>query len=290
MNNDHRLEQLYHKGQDQIWDGREYLQNLLAKHIDRTIPDEQVLALRRILAVIYWGELAAWKISAALALRLDHHQARMAATSQAHDEARHFYVMGDYLEDLGEVPEKLDKQASIFLDSVLQADNTAKMLLGMQLMVEPLALTLFRIVREQEIDPVLSELLIMYERDEARHVALGTLYLPEVLREMNFAQKADLILWQFREYMRQFSMLRSLSDDFVTLGIEPRRVFAASRKKQANAMALLSKEMGEQYPFMGPMLRMIDFRAEIEFPEEADVVLYERLKKAFQVATKKEST
>lgn len=285
MNNDARLEQLYHKGQDLIWDGKKYLQDLLDKNSDRNISDVKVTALRNILAVIYWGELAAWKISAALALRLDHHEARMAATSQAHDEARHFYVMGDYLESLGEVPQSLDKHAQGFLDSVLRADSTAKMLLGMQLMVEPLALTLFKMVREKEIDPVLSDLLLMYERDEARHVALGTLYLPEVLNVMTLAQKAELILWQFREYMRQFSMLRSLSDDFIALDIEPRTVFVASRKKQANAMSLLSEEMGEQYPFMGIMLRLIDLRAEIQFPEE-DEVLYERLKKAFNVAIK----
>ena len=71
-------------------------------------------------------------------------EARMAATSQAHDEARHYYVMKDYLQLLGHVPESIDKHADEFLESILRADTTAKMLLGMQLMVEPMALTLLR--------------------------------------------------------------------------------------------------------------------------------------------------
>ena len=48
--------------------------------------------------MLMWGELAAWRISAQLADRLEPLEMKMAATSQAHDEARHFYVMHDYLE------------------------------------------------------------------------------------------------------------------------------------------------------------------------------------------------
>ena len=51
-------------------------------------------------------------------------------------------------------------------------------LLGMQLIVESVAVTLFRSVAQAGVEPVLSELLPYFERDEARHVGLGVLYLP----------------------------------------------------------------------------------------------------------------
>ena len=44
--------------------------------------------------------------------QLEDDEARMAATSQAHDEARHYYVMRDYLNLLGEVPTEIDPQSS----------------------------------------------------------------------------------------------------------------------------------------------------------------------------------
>ena len=97
----------------------------------------------------------------------------MAATSQTHDEARHFYVMHDYLELLGYEPMELPAGPRRVIESILHADSLAKKLLGMQLMVEPIALTLFQIVRENNLEPVLCELLPYYERDEARHVAQG---------------------------------------------------------------------------------------------------------------------
>lgn len=284
---DERLSQLYHKGQDQIWDGKKYLQECLDRHNGINLSDEKKVALRNIFAVILWGELAAWKISARLSTCLDNNHARMAATSQAHDEARHFYVMQDYLGLLGEVPQKMDKYADRFLDSIMRADSSAKMLLGMQLMVEPLALTLFKLIRELNIEPVLSDLLLMYEKDEARHVALGTLYLPVVMEKMSVPAKTDLLVWQFREYMRQFDMLKSLADDFRQLDIDPKDVFALARKKQVKAIELLAEEMGKQYPLMETMLRIIDFRSEINFPEEETDYL-NRVKNAVSIAFRRD--
>lgn len=282
MTYDHRIEKIYHKGQEHIWNGSQYLNDLCVKHGKQDIPEIHRYALQNIFSVIYWGELAAWKISAALALCLDDRGARMAATSQAHDEARHFYTMEDYLKWLDCPPHSIDPYSNGFLESVLHANNPAKMLLGMQLMVEPLALTLFKLVRERKVEPVLCDLLLMYERDEARHVALGTLYLPTVLNKMNMFEVADLLVWQFREYMRQFSMLEARSSDFRALGIEPRVVFEVAKEKQIKAMEILSQELGRRYPFMNTMIRVIDFRGELSFPTERSATKIQRLVNAFK--------
>jgi len=286
MSEGNRLENLYHKGQELVWDGHDLLNSLLDKHGTPNIPVEKAAALHRIFSVIYWGELAAWNISSALVLKLEDTDARLAATSQAHDEARHFYVMERYLETIGSRPSSIDSYSKRFLDSVLKADNAAKMLLGMQLMVEPLALALFKLIRESNIEPVLSELLLMYERDEARHVALGTLYLPRVLKKMSVVQKTDLLAWQFKEYMRQFSMLKARSGDFLSLGISPKTVFDLARKKQIKAMEIMSEEMGRQYPLMGAMIRVIDFRGELEFSDDVDNTNVEKVKSALIALTK----
>ena len=58
------LENIYHRGQEKIWDGRQVLAELLDKHggVGR-IDQRQAHALQNIFAVILEGENAAWKIS-----------------------------------------------------------------------------------------------------------------------------------------------------------------------------------------------------------------------------------
>ena len=160
--NNRTLETLYHKGQSNIWDGKETLSSLVKEYGKTDLSKEQIKSIENIFSVIFWGEYAAWNISSELALRLDSFEAKMAATSQAHDEARHFYVMRDYLDHIGVEPKPLPRHAARTLNFVLDTDNLAKKLLGMQLMVEPIAITIFKLVIKSNIDPVLCNLLKLY--------------------------------------------------------------------------------------------------------------------------------
>ena len=66
------LENIYHRSQEKIWDGREVLAELLEKHggIGK-LESRQAQALQNIFAVILEGENAAWKISLQLADKLE---------------------------------------------------------------------------------------------------------------------------------------------------------------------------------------------------------------------------
>src|SRR5689334_21654994 len=92
-----KLSRLYHVAHEKAWDGRAVLAELTARHGGIHFPEEKKEAMGRLASILLWGELAAWSISADLALRLEDPGAKMAATSQVFDEARHFYVMRDYL-------------------------------------------------------------------------------------------------------------------------------------------------------------------------------------------------
>ena len=86
---------------------KKVLQELILKHGKPDLTKEQLNSINNIFSVILWGELAAWNISSSLAFELTSVEAKMAATSQAHDEARHFYVMRDYLNIIGCSPKEL---------------------------------------------------------------------------------------------------------------------------------------------------------------------------------------
>src|SRR5258706_12091353 len=124
-----RLERLYHVGYKQAWDGKKVLADLLRKHGGVRLGYEKKQALAQIFSTILWGELAAWSISADLALQLEDIEAKMAATSQVFDEARHFYVLRDYLLELDcEVP-KLDGYTHTVLTELLETPRLIDKLL-----------------------------------------------------------------------------------------------------------------------------------------------------------------
>ena len=244
------LERIYHKGHARSWDGKKVLKSLLEEEGMPELAPEAKEALGRVFALIMWGELAAWRISAELADELDSYEAKMAATSQAHDEARHFYTMYDYLVALDAVPDRLDPFAQKLLEEVMNADHLAKKLMGMQLMVEPVALTLFHIVKKLEVEPVLTRLLPYFEKDEARHVALGVQYLPALLKNATPLERLDLWFFQLRLVSYEVMSMRGLANDMLKLGVPPRDLVKVGMGKQLAALELLfeDQEMTRDIP------------------------------------------
>jgi hypothetical protein len=217
-----KLERLYHIGQDNAWDGREVLQKLIAKHGKPVLPDDKRDAALQLLSILLWGELAAWAISADLAERIDDVEAKMAATSQAHDEARHFYVLRDYLRALGHPVPRLGGIGRTLLMGILETDELVHKLVGMQLLVESNALSIFRALADSKLEPVLTELLPYYEKDEARHVGLGVLYLPRLLKQMSAYETAKVSLFQLRCIGLLMSGGMVLRKTFSALGLDQR--------------------------------------------------------------------
>ncbi len=222
------LARIYHKGHEQAWDGRTVLDELVAKHGEIRFPQEKREAFEKIAAVLLWGELAAWSISADLALKLEDTPAKMAASSQVFDEARHFYVLRDYLWRAGMRVERLGGWTRRLLVELLETENLLYKVVGMQLLVESTAVVMFKAIADAKLEPVLTELLYYFERDEARHVGLGVLALPEVLAGLS--EREALSLWWFQTKMT-FEMIASgmtMRDAYSAIGIDPAMMNAQS--------------------------------------------------------------
>jgi len=272
MGNDHDiLENIYHRGQDNIWNGKKLLQSLVDKHGIPNIDAKQKKSLENVFAIILAGERVAWNVSSQLSYMIDDHGAKMAAVSQAHDEARHFYVMKDYLELLGYEPRELSKSATYVLEQVVNTPDLARKLLGMQLMIEPVALTIFRFVRKSEIEPVLSGILEYFEVDEARHVALGVKYLPLLIEEMSTIELTKFLFWQARMINAEIGGLRDLEEDLLNLGLDPLEIFEYAEKKQVECLKLVANEMGVGDSIWNPILKLIQFKKKLTFyPNKKD--------------------
>ena len=279
---ENRLDRVYHLGQDIIWDGKEVLDSLFEKYEDLDLNPERSLALKNILSIIFWGEYVAWNVASDLSSKLDDFGAKMASVSQAHDEARHFYVMGDYLKKrLNYMPKAIMPGALKVLDGVGRTENTAKKLLGMQLMVEPIAITIFRFLRKSKVDPLLSELLEYYERDEARHIALGVKYLPTLIKKMNTFQLIEFVLWQIRMINSEIEGLKSIEKDLIALDLKPIEVFEFTEKKQIDCLKTLSKEMGVSDLLWKPVMKIVKFRKHLAFYPNREHLLLRKVINSF---------
>jgi hypothetical protein len=212
---------IYHKGHEQAWDGRTTLDELVAKHGGIAFPEDKKQAFGKIASVLLWGELAAWSISADLAVKLEDTPAKMAASSQVFDEARHFYVLREYMWRAGIPVEKLGGWSRRLLVELLETENLLYKVVGMQLLVESTAVVMFRTIAEAKLEPVLSELLYYFERDEARHVGLGVLTLPEVLEGLSDGEAMRLWWFQTRMQLEMIAGGMVINPAFVELGIDP---------------------------------------------------------------------
>jgi hypothetical protein len=279
-----RLESIYHVGQARIWDGRQVLSELLAKHGKPSLGDRERRALSRIFSIIMWGELAAWKISAQLADALEPLEAKLAASSQVHDEARHFYVMHDYLEALDHKPPPLDFWSRRIVELTLKTDDLTKKLLGMQLTIEVIALTLFQHVRELRVEPVLADLLVYYERDEARHVGLGTQLVPQLMAEKSLSGKISVALFQLDILAASVFSLKAMEPDLVAIGVDPREILAIGFRKQMEIHDIMRAEF-PAWPEDPPVNRMFHGLCDTLFPAEGnDVPLHRRIAHGTMVA------
>jgi hypothetical protein len=235
---------IYHKGHEQAWDGRTVLDELIAKHGGIKFPDDPAKreAFAQIASVLLWGELAAWSISADLALKLEDTPAKMAASSQVFDEARHFYVLREYLWRAGLPVARLGGWSRKVLVELLETENLLYKVVGMQLLVESTAVIMFRKIAEAKLEPVLTELLYYFERDEARHVGLGVLTLPAVLEGLSDRDALQLWWFQTRMHIEMIASGFTVNPAFVALGIDPAAMNVEGFKYHAEIMRRMRKQ------------------------------------------------
>lgn len=114
--------------------------------------------------------------------------AKYYASTQVMDEARHVEVFGRYLKEKlgGEYP--INAHLRGLLDAIVEDGRWDMTYLGMQIMVEGLALAAFGFIHQITPDPLLKDILRYVMSDEARHVAFGVLSLREIYEDMTEAE------------------------------------------------------------------------------------------------------
>lgn len=137
------------------------------------------------------GEQGALIVASQLVGAVPWMDAKLYAGTQAMDEARHVEVFGRYLIEKLEWQWPVNESLKELLDATITDSRWDFKYLGMQIIIEGLAMAAFSNLYHITQEPLLKELIHYVMRDESRHVAFGVLSLSEHYRELPANEMRD---------------------------------------------------------------------------------------------------
>jgi len=112
---------------------------------------------------------------------------KLYASTQVVDEGRHVEVFEKYVKKLHKIY-PVDPLLKGLIDEILTSEHWELKLLGMQMLIEGLAIAAFNVMHKQTGDPTLAQLLDYVLQDEGRHVNFGYFALKRTLPDMDGAK------------------------------------------------------------------------------------------------------
>ena len=215
---DNRLKKLYELGKKLNWDGSIDLDwethiakdeypikaELLARMEGplSMLPDDQKLEYLRhdqawALSQFLHGEQGALLVASQLVSCAPTYQAKLYAASQTFDEARHVEVFNRYIQQVHGMEYPINKNLKSLLDKILTDPRWDLKFIGMQIIIEGLALAAFQTTKETSNCPLLRQLVHYVIRDEARHVTFGVNYLEEFLQTLSEEELEERAMFCF---------------------------------------------------------------------------------------------
>jgi len=205
---DNRIKKLYELGKQLNWNGSidlnwDYTHPADQKlvEVDEQLPhetleayealtDEEKIEFDRhdaaeLLSQFLHGEQGALLVASQLTSCAPTYNAKLYAASQTFDEARHVEVFNRYLQDKIGIHYPINKNLKMLLDKILTDERWDLKFIGMQIIIEGLALAAFQMLKGLTKDPLLEQLLHYVIRDEARHVTFGINYLEDFVKTLS---------------------------------------------------------------------------------------------------------
>jgi hypothetical protein len=176
------------------------------------------------------GEQGALLVSSQLVSCAPTYDAKLYASSQTFDEARHVEAFGRYLRDKVRITYPVNLHLKALLDKILTDPRWDLKFIGMQLIIESLALAAFHVQKEMSSDPLLRDILDLVVRDEARHVAFGVNYMEQHVKNLPQQEIEDRALFSYEacRVMRERIVPTDVYEHYGFDAAEGRRLFLAA--------------------------------------------------------------
>ena len=144
------------------------------------------------------GEQGALFAAAQVTEAVQFFDGKLYGSTQVVDEGRHVEVFHRYLDTKLNKLYQINDNLFVIIDALIQDSRWDVKFLGMQIMVEGLALGAFGTMYKMTKEPMLQQLLKMVIQDEARHVHYGVIALRDHFRnELSDAERREREDWAF---------------------------------------------------------------------------------------------
>ena len=137
------------------------------------------------------GEQGALLVASQIASCAPTFNAKLYAASQTFDEARHVEVFNRYLQEKIGFHYPINANLKALLDKILTDERWDLKFIGMQVIIEGLALAAFTNLKLDTNCVLLKQLLHYVIRDEARHVTFGINYLEDYVKTLSPEEVED---------------------------------------------------------------------------------------------------
>jgi hypothetical protein len=130
------------------------------------------------------GEQGALMAAAQVTEAVQFFDGKLYGATQVVDEARHVEVFHRYLDTKLNKLYQINDNLFVIIDALMTDSRWDMKFLGMQIIVEGLALAAFGTMRDTTTNPLLRDLTAYVIEDESRHVAFGVLSLREYCQNL----------------------------------------------------------------------------------------------------------
>jgi hypothetical protein len=209
-----KLLSLYQKGKDKQWDAQKRIDWTLevdpydalglpdeamavygTKYWDRFSDDDKAEMRKHYaswqFSQFLHGEQGAMICAARIVESVPDLDAKFYSATQTMDEARHAEMYGKFLQEKIGMVYPINDQLQSLLNDTLTDSRWDMPYLGMQVLIEGLALAAFGLLRDTTTKPLPKQILAYVMQDEARHVAFGRMALRDYYAQLTDAERRE---------------------------------------------------------------------------------------------------
>ena len=152
------------------------------------------------LSAILHGEQGALNLSASLCHILVDPGAQEYVANQTREEARHVSAFSLYIKNRWGRPMQVGKTLGDLLDELVQSPIVWKKIVGMQMLVEGLAMGAFSSFYKFSNDPLLVKLMQLVMTDEAFHHKFGKIWADKTIPKLNKEERDSIEDWAWEVF------------------------------------------------------------------------------------------
>ncbi len=150
----------------------------------------------QLLSQFLHGEQGALMTAATVTHGVPDMKAKFYAATQTIDEARHVEAYDRYVNKIA-IHYPMVPWLKQLVDVTLNTCDIHKVMIGMNMIIEGLALGAFNNMYKQTSEPLLKSITFNVMRDESRHVSFGHVYLTPVIADLHSDDREDLAQFAF---------------------------------------------------------------------------------------------